>query len=70
MLTPCFRGIVTACTAAVSNTAGLYACRFFLGLVRYHQLKSAPPKIILTLYVDRSWHVPGNHPPALLLVST
>lgn len=27
------RGIVTACTAAVSNTGGLYACRFMLGLV-------------------------------------
>jgi hypothetical protein len=26
-------GIVTACTAAVHNLAGLYACRFFLGLV-------------------------------------
>lgn len=29
------RGIVTACTAAVTNLSGLYACRFFLGLVSY-----------------------------------
>lgn len=34
MLTRFQRGIVTACTAAVYNTAGLYACRFLLGLVR------------------------------------
>jgi hypothetical protein len=27
------RGIVTACTAAVSNVGGLYTCRFLLGLV-------------------------------------
>ncbi|UPL03157.1 hypothetical protein LCI18_014091 [Fusarium solani-melongenae] len=38
-------GIVTACTAAVHNTAGLYACRFFLGLTEAGMF----PGIILQL---------------------
>ncbi|KAJ3542784.1 hypothetical protein NM208_g395 [Fusarium decemcellulare] len=38
-------GVVTACTAAVHNTAGLYACRFFLGLTEAGMF----PGIILQL---------------------
>lgn len=29
----CLKGIVAMCTGAVQNAAGIFACRFFLGIV-------------------------------------